>query len=318
MAAEQIKPVYVLYGSDEYLLDAHRREIVARAVGEADPQTCVSVLDASAELADVLDELRTAPFLAPRRVVIIRAADAFVSACRAPLEAYLQGPSDNGTLVLMVSSWPSNTRLYKLVAKVGQAVDCSAPKGRGLAGHLAKAVAKHQKKLAPAAAELLIEWTVGDLAALNTEIEKLALYTGERKTIGVDDVAAVVTSAAGPGAFDLTNAITDGNAPAALKSLGGMLAQRGDEFKTLGIIAWHLRRVLQAQQMLRSGGSQQQVLAKVRMPYAQKQAFLAMVRRRPLRKTHSDFRRLIRADLAMKSGVSPQAAMQELVVGLCS
>ena len=53
------------------------------------------------------------------------------------------------------------------------------------------------------------------------------------------------------------------------------------------------------------------------MPYAQQNAFAAMLKRRPLRAFHDDFRKLIRADLAIKSGTEPTAAMQELVGQLC-
>ncbi|MFW6062370.1 MAG: DNA polymerase III subunit delta, partial [Planctomycetota bacterium] len=112
----EIKPIYVLHGNDQFLLDTWRKEIVSRLVGDADPQVCVTSFDASAELAEVLDELRTLPFLAPYRVVIVRDADAFVSAHRDALENYLDRPCQSASLVLMVSSFPKNTRLYKAVA----------------------------------------------------------------------------------------------------------------------------------------------------------------------------------------------------------
>src|SRR5690242_12629406 len=115
MNQSDVKPVYVLFGEDTFLHDAARAEIIKAIIGDSDPQVAVSVFDAEAELATVLDELRTLPFLAPRRAVVIRDADAFVSAYRDALETYLQSPSANSSLMLVVSSWPSNTRLYKLV-----------------------------------------------------------------------------------------------------------------------------------------------------------------------------------------------------------
>jgi len=315
MVPEAVKPVYVLQGGDSLLLDQCRREIVAKAVGSADPQTCVGVYDADAELAAVLDELRTMPFLAPRRVVIVRNADAFISAHREALENYLESPSAAGVLVLMVSAWASNTRLYKLVGKIGQVMQCSAPKAGGLIKWIRDAAAGRGKKIAPDAAELLAHWVGQDLAALDGEIEKLSLYAGARQSLTVEDVSALVTATAGPEAFDLTNALTAGDVGAALKALEGMVRRRGEEFKVLGMIAWHLRRVLAAQQAIRSGSPPQRAAPK--MPWAQQQPFLAMLQRRPLKTIQADFRRLIYADLAMKSGVDPAAAMQKLVVELC-
>ena len=313
---DRIRPIYVLYGGDPYLCDMHRRQVISLVIGEADPQLCVSTFDATAELAEVLDELRTMPFLAPRRVVVVRDADAFVGAYRESLEAYLNSPVASSTLILTVSSWPSRTRLYKLVAKIGQAIDCSTPGPKDLARWLQLAASERGKKISPEAVELLVQWVGADMAALNSEIDKLSAYVGRRQKIDAGDVSAVVSASAGPAAFDLTNAITAGDAKAALVALDGMLTTRGDEFKTLGMIAWHLRRAVQAQQLLQAGKRPQEALP--RMPYAQRDAFLRMLTRRPMKAFHSDFRRLIRADLAMKTGTDAKAAMQQLVVDLCT
>lgn len=310
------KPVYVLVGDDAFLLGLHRRRVVEQAVEGGEPQLCVVMMDSSAELAEVLDELRTLPLLAPRRVVVVSEAEAFISAHREALERFLESAPAHASLVLMVSSWPSNTRLAKLVARIGEAVDCSAPKAADLPEWAAGAAEQRGKQLDRDAAELLAEWIGRDLGALDGEMEKLTLYAGDRPAITLADVCALATASAGPAPFDLTNAITVGDAAAALKALGGMLQVRGDEFKTLGLIAWHLRRALTAKELLAAGQPPQQVVPP--MPYAQRAAFLAMLQRRPPAAFHRDFRSLIRADLAMKSGAEPAAALQELVVRLCA
>jgi len=315
MTAEQVKPVYVLFGSDSFLLDAARAEIIARAIGDSDPQVAVTPFESDAELATVLDELRTLPFLAPRRAVVIRDADAFVSAHREVLETYLDNPSQNSTLLLVVTSWPKNTRLFKLVEKVGQAIDCSAPDARRLPAHITQSAAKRGKKIDPQASQLLAAWVGTDLGGLDNEIEKLALYVGERPTITSEDVAKLVTASGGTEAFALTNAITDGNPASALQCLSGMLTKRGEEFKVLGMLVWHLRRVLAAQQGIAAGKPPRSAIPP--MPYSQQQAFVDMLKRRPLEKLQGDFRRLIAADLAMKTGAEATAALQTLVVQLC-
>jgi DNA polymerase-3 subunit delta len=312
----ETRAVYVLHGDDAFLRDARRKQILDLLVGDADPQLCVTTFDGSAELADVLDELRTAPFLAPCRVVILRDADEFVSTHRQALERFLQSPPTSAALILIVSTWRSNTRLAKLLADIGEVCDCSAPDSDDLAGWAVRHAARRGKQIEPDAAELLAQWIGADLAALDAEVEKLSLYVGERAAITLDDVGALVTASAGPAAFELTNALTDGEPAAALKALDRMLRARGDEFRTLGMIAWHLRRALQAKELLTAGRPAQQALP--RMPSAPRAALLALLKRRPLSAFREDFRQLIRADLAMKSGTAPPAAMRDLVVALCS
>jgi DNA polymerase-3 subunit delta len=313
MSDEPIKPIYVLHGSDAFLRDEHRKRVVQRIIGDADPQTAMTSFDATAVLADVLDELRTLPFLAPRRAVLVSDADAFVSAYREQLEAYLKAPAGSSSLVLTVLSWPANTRIAKLVAKVGEVRDCSTPQGATLSTWIQKAAGKRGKKLSRPAADLLVQWRGEDLAALSSELEKLSLYVGDRRIISPDDVGALVTATAGPESFALTNAITAGDTAGALKALDESVTRRGEEFKVLGMLGWHLRRALSAGQQMAAGSR-----VDLRMPQRQKREFLQMLRRRPLSKLRRDQRRLLAADLAMKTGSSPMGTLQELVVALCN
>ena len=317
MATEAIKPVYVLFGEDAFLHDQHRAQIVEGALGDADPQLCLSTLDGDAELelAAVLDELRTLPFLAPRRIVIVRQADDFIAAHREGLERYVQEPCSSATLILLAVAWKTNTRLHKLVQKAGRIIDCSCPQDARLGRWLTDAAAKRKKKIDPAAAELLAEWIGNDLAALDGEIEKLSSHAGPRETITMEDVSAIVTATTGPVAFALTNALTRADAPGALKALYGMLQTRGEEFRVLGSLAWHLRRGLASGQKLRAGQPPEAALPW--MPAQEKQAFLEMIRRRGPSGLMRDLRRLLQADLAMKTGADPVATLQDLVTGLC-
>ena len=313
MAIAAIKPVYVLHGDDAFLRDAHRQEIAARVTKGADPQVAVTTFDADAGLADVLDELRTLPFLAQRRLVVLRDADAFVTKHRGPLEDYLSSPSKTSSLMLIVSRWDSKWRLAKLAGKIGDYIDCSVPAKQSLTAFLRDSAERRSKKISRDAAELLEQWVGKDRASLDAEIEKLSLFVGERAEITIEDVSTLVAATAGPTPYALTNAITAGDPVAALDSLGGMLAARGDEFKVLGMIAWHLRRVLKAQRQLAAGKQPD-----VWLPYDQRRPFRAMLQRRSPRKLHQDFRRLLCADMEMKSGLEPKAALQELVIALCS
>ena len=315
MTTGGFKPIYVLCGSDGFLRDHYRAEIISRVVGQADPQTCLANFDGSndLELAEVMDELRTLPFLAAARVVLIRNADAFITKHRQKLEEYVDNPCETSALVLMVTSFPGTTRLAKAVAKIGDILNCKLPDDHSLHRWLTKAAGKRGKKIDPQSAALLEQWIGRDLAAQNAEVEKLCLYIGQRETITPQDVAAVVTATAGPAAFALTNAITARDAPGALKALDGLLRIRGAEFQALGSIAWHLRRALQAQQEITAGGK-----PNLKMPYRQQSAFLAMLKRRSLGRLQADMRSLISTDLGMKSGLKPKAALQELVMSLCS
>ncbi len=319
MSQDAFKPVYVLHGDDAFLLDAYRQEIIHAVLGDADPQVCMTAFDGDAELADVLDELRTLPFLAPSRVVIIRDADSFVSAHREKLENYLQAPNETSALVLQVRTWKSNTRLAKLVDQIGQVKHCSLTENANLQAWLAKAAAKRGKKISPAAADLLAAYVGRDLASLSNELEKLSLYVSDRPTIEPQDVAVLTAPTSQPVDFALTNAIAAGDVRGALQALDDLFhSGSGAEFKIIGSLAYHLRKVMAVQGKVADGQPAPAALGAARVPYALRDVFLKLIQRRAISKLQDDFRKLIRADLSLKSGGDSAAALQKLVVELCT
>ena len=113
---QKVQPVYVLHGDEDFLkrqvLDALQELVLGP---DRDSFGISTHAGDKAAFAAVHDELQTLPFLAPRRLVVVEAADPFVTRYRAPLEKYVARPAPAGVLVLEVRSWPANTKLAKLV-----------------------------------------------------------------------------------------------------------------------------------------------------------------------------------------------------------
>lgn len=319
MTQQTPKAVYVLHGKDSFLVEQARKKLLSELLGDADRQTCLSVHDPDVELSTVLDELRTLPFLAPHRVVVVRDAEAFVSAHRSSLETYLEKPSSSGSLILQVGSWPKTTRLAKsIVPKVGEVVECNCPEGPELLRWIELAAKGRGLVIDRAAAVMLAEGIGPDVAALQSEMDKLATYLDGRGRITPGDVTAIVTTAAAAKDFALTNAIIAGDPRAALQELSAAMQSPDAQFQLLGQMAWHIRRAVQVAHHIASGQSPASAMQAARIFRGQQSAFQAMLRRRGTRKLHADSRRLIAADLAMKTGRDAKAVMQQLVIQLCT
>jgi len=311
VSAGTSKSAYVLYGDDTYLRDTHRKRIISDLAGDADPRLCLSRFDSDAELTDVLDELRTPSLMARVRIVVVRDADAFVTTHRKALERYLDAPVAHASLILLVSNWRRGTRLDKRIRAIGEVIDCSG--GGDPVEWVSRCAAERDKQIDREAARLLAEWVGEDRGALETEVEKLSLYAAQRQRITAEDVAELATDVAGAGAFGLINAITAGDVAEALSQLSRSLQRRGEEFRLLGGLLWHLRRSLAVKQQLEAGRRPD-----LRMGPQARQALLGYVRRRTRTRLQADFRKLLRADLAMKTGTPPETALQPLLVELCS
>jgi len=96
--AKKLSPIYVLHGDEDFL----KRQVVAAlrklVFGDGDEFGLSMQPGDQANFAGVRNELETLPFLSPRRLVVINAADPFVTEYRPALEKYFTHSSENGIL----------------------------------------------------------------------------------------------------------------------------------------------------------------------------------------------------------------------------
>ena len=246
--ASDPKPIYALFGDDAFL----RREAVAAIVrsalgGVSDDESASRFPGESAKLADVLDEVRTLPFLVKARVVVVEDADTFVTAHRRELESFAERPPSSGHLVLSVKSWPSNTKLAKLVEKVGLSVDCKTPEARALPRWIiGLAKSRSGATLDPEAATLLVDLIGPEVGLLAMEAEKLAVYVGESKRIRLDDVARIVGAGRAQAIWSAINSATCGDGATALRALDSLFSANESPHLMLGAMRSSLLKTYHA------------------------------------------------------------------------
>jgi len=246
-------PVCVVFGAEPFL----KRQVLARlrrsVLGEGDGDFSLTTFQGeSATFPDVLEELSTlAMFGGGKRLVMIEEADDFVSRYRSQLEDYVDRPKAGGVLILDVTAWKSNTRLFKAVATAGLAVECSAPSGSGLTGWLiASAKRVHGVKLSRPVAEQLAEMVGPELGLLDQELAKLALSVGPQKEVTTEMLVRLVGTWRAKTAWTMLDAALDGNAPEALLQLDRLILAGEHPIAILGQIAFSLRRLAAATRVI--------------------------------------------------------------------
>lgn len=171
------KPVYALVGNDSFLQLEKLAEI--RAGFGNDVQ--IAEFDGDdAQLAEVLDELRSFAMFGGSKLVIMRNADDFISRFREQLEEYLNKPSNSGTLVMRVQSLPKTQRIYKQIAKVGSVEVCDPPP-RLQPWITERGKKVHKLTIDAMAANMLADLIGADLGRIDNELAKLALQVGSGK-----------------------------------------------------------------------------------------------------------------------------------------
>jgi DNA polymerase-3 subunit delta len=316
---KKFKPIYVIAGKEESLVNDQCRQLVDELVEPSQRATGLFNADPKeVEAADILDELRTAPFLSDKRVVVIKGADDFISQNRELLEKYFDNPCPTGILILTVNNWPGNTRLAKKLPKVGKLIGVAQPKAWQLPGRLVQYAADaYSKRLNKDAAELLVELTGDDLVQLYSEIDKLALFADSEKTITMDHVEKLIGHNRLYNAFAVIDKCLAGNTGAAVERLRTMFASdRSTEFTVVGAFAFHFRRMFNARVLL-DEGLRSDVIAKKLRIWGNTDGFFVQLRKMTLKQIGDSIQQLAEIDYAIKTGrTTPQVAIEQLVLNL--
>jgi DNA polymerase-3 subunit delta len=304
-------PIIVIFGDEE-----HQKSVaVSHALDqllppEVDRSLALTTYDASEKpeqggptVAGVLEDLATLPFLADRRVVVVRDADKFVTAAREALERYLEKPAPTGVLVLEVRSFPKNTRLYKAaMAAGGEVHECRKLQGRALQEYAIAQAELRGKTLPPPVAARLIDLVGNDAGAVEAELEKLALYIDERREIRDEDVTDLVGLSREETIFRVADEAALGRLPQALRLWHHTLAtDPGAPFRAVGGLAFVLRRWLDAHAALADGAAPGAVARKAGL-WGRENQLQNLLRRQSAPRLQQALAALAHLDAQAKSG----------------
>jgi len=319
-------PAILLLGEETYLRDSCRAALIDAYVNEAARTWAVSRF--SAERGDVqsaLDQAQTLPMLSPQQVVFLEESEAIEEFSEKKrddavkqLESYLSDPASFTVLVIEAAHLDQRMRLGKILVDKALTVQVGLGDNqdqRNLAAvALAKSLAREQEiEFEKGAAEDLAESVAADLQRLKTEIEKLATYAGERKTIRREDVALMVISEKAATVWELADFLAGRRAKLALEFLDRLLRDGEEPLQILGALAWMYRKLIEASELRGAVNGWQAARA---LQMRSDQAELAVRNARQISKPRllAGLRALQRADDRLKSGEKDSRAVMEFLI----
>ena len=263
----KVLPLYVLHGDEPFLKRQVLLALRQRALGDESDDSAVSVhAGDKAVFAAVYDELQTAPFFHPRRLVMVENADPFVTRFRTTLEKKVGDLPETGVLVLDVKTWAANTKLYKLVGDES-AIACKTPATNRLISWCTTwCRSRHGKELAGPAASLLVDLVGQEMGVLDQELEKLAVFVGQRQQIESADVDRLVGQSREEKTWIIFDAIAAGRAGEALSILERLFDQGEEPLRILGAFSMQLRRLAQAAYLSGQGKTLRTALEQAGVP----------------------------------------------------
>lgn len=309
IAAGTVAPVYVLSSEEPLLVDrvivALRRQVVVEATAAFN----YDVLEGKAGGHAVVNAARTLPMMAPRRLVLVRDAEALAAAGLEALLPYLADPSPHTVLALVFGKVDGRLKFFLTAKKRGYFHDLPVP--RQLPPWILDEARRRGARFTDAAARRLADVVGRDLGRLSSAIDQLALYAGDHP-VSPDDVDDLVAETRERTVFELANAVFDGDRARALKAAGRLFDQQESAVGVAMMLARHVRQVALAREHLAARTPPRELPSALGVPPFAVDGLVAQARRTPEAAIGRAIALLAKADRDLKGPV--KGALGERVV----
>jgi DNA polymerase-3 subunit delta len=345
-----LRPGYVLLGDEAYLNERCRRAILNTLIdagsGPAMRDFALTEIDlAETNIFEALDRAQTPSLMAPFQVLFLRNLKTLYTRGAkkdefAALDAYGRSPNPQALLVFVADHLhlPSDLRRMDMQDKdryeriretLGDwcgMVELVRVEESDAMRWLVVEAEKRGSALEVDAARELTDALGADLMLMASELEKLLLYTGERRRITLGDVETMVLGAKQRSLYELTDAISAKDRPRALALLQGLLnASDGGEESAIGHLYMLARTFRQMLVILEKNVRDSRAIWQAlwqgfRMPPFAAEDLIRQARRYKSRRDLTRALRLIaRADLELRSSPpDKRLVLERLVLALAS
>jgi DNA polymerase-3 subunit delta len=274
VAANELKPVYLLHGSDRPKIARAVRRLRDR-IGDESTEHLNAREAAGPDVVAACNAMGL--FTDEGRLVIVDEVERWKAADVKEVGAYLASPAPATVLALVALELKADSALVKVVAKTGQVLAYEVTK-RKLPDWVAEQFGRFGAKADADACRALIDIVGDDLDELTSEIDKLSTWAAG-DPITLRDVEQMAAGRAETAIFALTDAWGRRDVGAALRSAEEIMERShrprsGELMRIIGSLVNHVGRVRRCQRLADEGVRAKDAAPKLKMhPFAAEKAF---------------------------------------------
>src|SRR3990170_1485920 len=315
LSRNEISPVYIFTGDQTFLMDEAVSELKRTVLGTSVDFNFSLFYGDSASAKEIVDTARTYPMLSRMRLVVVKNADRLPESELRSLDSYISSPSPSTCLILVVEEEKDLAlQNKKRVVYVDFALDT-----KDISKQIILEARKLGCEITKEAAKTLISLVGDKLQDIHRELEKLALFVGNRIKIGAEDVEKLTEKEKFEDLFQLINAIGEKNKKKALKVLLDLEATKEEPLVILNKISWRFRLIWKAKELIDKNVPQDEILKQLRTSSG---AFY-YIRQEAKKFSYNDIKRINQAlydcDRTLKTAYIPKnLTLTKFILELCS
>lgn len=301
--------IYVFYGDDGFNLSKRVEAITEKFSSDGAE---VAYFDAD-NITELPPTLMASSFFAKKRLFIVSEAfNAAESSIAEPLMTALDKLDSETSLIFIEQKPPKKSKLVDFIKKNSEIKNFEIPKNVDVVSYIKEKANEYNSDIAPLAAERLATLVGPDMWQLEEEIKKLVLYTrGKEEQIQTSDVELLVKSDFESTVFVLLDAISSKNSNRAAELINSFIDSGENAIYILTMIEWQFRNIAMAK--FEEGISEFALSKKAKLnPYVARKA-VSQARNFTQAEILAMYKRMMWADLKLKSGSEPKQVLLRLV-----
>jgi len=310
----------LLYGQESYFLDEGLQAVRNAVVLPENRDFNLTLFHGKDFKAiDVVEQARTFPVFADRRLVIIKNVHEASAEQLDGLLAYIEDPVPETVLLLTAEKIDARRKVYQVLKKTGTAIEFKKIYENQLPSFVRELAKSLNVTLTGGALELFCKRVGTNLVEVQGELEKLVGYLGERDLADEKDVAAIVSDTRIESVFDLTDALGQGDSSTALILLDRLLVEGQAPLMVLAMMTRHFRQMWKVRELTAQKVSQSEFPKRVGVsPYFLK-GLMQQANRFNNQNYRQCFSQFLATDLALKSsGGDPKMHLEKLVLEIAA
>jgi DNA polymerase III subunit delta len=247
----EIKPVYLIYGEDNFLLRSCKEQFIKRFVTEDLRDFNFTYLEDGDNFAATLkNQANTLPFMADKRYIIARTSDYFTSKSSQDdllLKLFENFPETTILTIIVEGKIDKRLKLVQRIGKMGKIIQLEPPKYKELDKWIVEQFNLRKKKVDSRTISFLEEMFGNELELLQQEIEKISVYAYKEEKIIFDKIQGIISRdklLEENYIFKLTDSLMQKKKSQAISILNEMLKEGVQPLSILSTIVWQLRLFL--------------------------------------------------------------------------
>ena len=248
----QLKNVYLLYGTEDYLKRQYRDKLKHALVEPDDTMNFSAYEGKDINPKELIDLSETLPFFKEKRMILVENSGFFKNSCD-DLAEYMSQVPESTCFVFVEEEVDKRSKLFKAASRAGSVVEFETPKEDMLIRWILGRIQREGKKITQSVMQLFLSKTGSDMENIDKELEKLIFYTLDKTEISAADVEAICTGQTENKIFEMIDAISAKNQKKALDLYYDLLALKEAPMRILFLIARQFQNLLLIKSMSAKG-----------------------------------------------------------------